>query len=363
MSLSTVASLLALSSLTCAAADDLTSALDEIRQRHGVPALAAAAMREGEVVATGVCGVRAYASPKAVTPDDLWHLGSCTKSMTATLAAILVEEGKVRWDTTIGEALPDLRSSLHPDWQKVTLEQLLNHRSGLAKEPPHELWREAGRRLGTPVEQRLTFIRGLLALPPAEPPGTKMIYSNQGYAIVGAMLERAAGQPYEELLQKKLFLPLGIKSAGFGAPGHPGAIDQPLGHRSRSGSFVPIDAGPGADNPPAITPAGRVHCSLADFARYTSWHARGPLRDVKLISDANWTRLHTAPAGQDYAMGWITTERPWAGALMHVGSNTMWYAVMWIVPAKQASYVALTNCAGDQAAKACDEALGLLIRR
>lgn len=333
--------------------------LDTLREKHAVPALGAAAMRGGEIVALGVSGVREFGKADAVTTNDLWHLGSCTKSMTATLAGVLVEEGKARWDMKIADALPELKSKLHADWREVTLEQLLTHRSGAQKTAWPDLWMAAMSLKGTPLEQRLWFTEGLVTRPTEAPAGTKFIYSNQGFAIAGAMLEKLSGKSYEELLREKVFAPLGIKSAGFGPPGE----GQPRGHFGQGGSLraAPVDS----DNPPAITPAGRVHCTLTDFARYASWHARGPLHDVKLMSDATFQKLHTAVTGQEYAMGWFVTERPWAdgAALWHNGSNTMWYCVMWIAPAKQEAFVVVTNCAGDAAFKACDEAVSALIRR
>ena len=202
-----------------------------------------------------------------------------------------------------------------------------------------------------------------MAEKPEAPPRTKVIWSNQGFALAGAMLERLGGKPYEDLLREKVFVPLGMKSAGFGAPGSEKSVDQPRGHQGKSAELTPVRPGKQADNPEAITPAGRVHCSIADFARFASWHARGPLRDVKLMSDETFRKLHTNPEGSDYAMGWTVTERPWGGGrvLTHNGSNTSWFAVMWVAPEKEAAYVAATNCAGDVAAKAVDEAVASLI--
>src|SRR5204863_3900403 len=128
---------------------------------------------------------------------------------------------------------------------------------------------------------------------------------------------------------------------------------------------APVEPGPYADNLPAISPAGRVHLSIGDFARYAAWHARGGLKGPTLLTDASFTKLHTPAAGWTYAMGWSTCERSWAGgqALMHNGSNTMWYALMWIAPAKDAAFVAATNIAGDDAAKGCDAAISALVRK
>lgn len=350
-------SLLLTSSVALAETRDVSSSLNALREKHLVPALAAAAMHEGELVALGVSGVRQFGQGDPVAPDDLWHIGSCTKSMTATLAGILVDEGKVRWDTKIADTFPDLKTKLDPSWREVTLEQLLVQRSGAPGNPPPDLWGAAWKQQGSELQQRIAFLTGLISRPTEAPAGSKFIYSNQGYTIAGAMLERAAQKPYTDLLREKLFTPLGMKSAGFGGPGP----NQPRGHEGKPGAFTPVAAD--FDNPPAVTPAGRVHCTLADFARFANWHARGPLKDVKLMSDATFQKLHTAPPGGAYAMGWIVTDRPWAGgtALWHNGSNTKWYCVMWIAPEKGDAYVAMTNCPPDTGAKACDEALGTMI--
>ena len=318
--------------------EDVNALLEPIRAKHDLPALAAAAVIDGRLVAVGVTGVRALGHREAVTREDRWHLGSCTKSITASLAGILVDEGKIHWDTTIAAALPQVASGMNADYKNVTLEQLLTNRAGVPGDPPPDLWSAAWAMKGTPRQQRLAFVTGLVRRPPAAPSGTKYIYSNQGFAIAGAMLEHAAQTPYEELVQKRLFAPLGLKSGGFGAPGSPGRIDEPRGHDLKNGKLEPIEPGPAADNPPAIAPAARAHLSIADFARYAAWHA-----DAKtLLKPATFEKLHTAPPGADgeqpYAMGWIVAETDWsAGARpsLHVGSNTHSLAVVWIAPARK----------------------------
>ncbi|MES2571845.1 MAG: serine hydrolase domain-containing protein [Verrucomicrobiota bacterium] len=343
--------------------DDLTALLEPIRQRHQLPALAAAAMQEGAVKSMGVCGVRKFGSSESVTVKDRWHIGSCTKSMTASLAAMLVEEKKLSWTTTIAEVFPELRQKMDPQWQPVTLEQLLTHRSGAPGNPPPALWEEAWKRKGTPTAQRLAFVRGLIAQKPATAPGTQFTYSNQGYSIAGAMIERVTGQAWEKLIAARLFVPLKMTAAGFGPPATEGKVDHPWGHLGTPHN--PVPPGPAADNPPAIGPGGTVHCSIGDFVRYAGWHARGLRNEQKLLGDAGFARLHQPASEQGYAMGWTVTERSWAGgrALVHNGSNTMFYAVMWVAPEKDAAFVAATNAAGPEAEKACDEAVSLLVQR
>lgn len=347
--------------------ENVNALLDPIRAKHNAPALSAAAMIKGKIAAAGAVGMRKSGGSERVTENDLWHIGSCTKSMTASLAALLVQEGKLRWETTVGEVFANLRGRIHDSWARVTLEQLLVHRGGAPAEPPKDLWSAAWQQRGTPQAERLEFVTGLITRPTEAPAGEKYIYSNQGYAIAGAMLEKVAGQPFEKLLVERLFVPLGLKSAGFGAPGDARKMDHPWGHRSAGAKAEPVPPAPQADNPRAITPAGRVHLSISDFARYGGWHARSTANGPALLNAASFLKLHTAAAGEGakYAMGWGVHQRGWAGgdALSHGGSNTMWFAVIWIAPAKDAAFVAATNIAGDGAEKACDDAVAALINK
>ncbi len=347
------------------AAESFEKEIEGIRDQHHLPALAVLMMQDGKVVAEQATGVRKHGAPETVTTGDVWHIGSCTKSMTATLAAMLVEQGKLRWDTTVGEIFPDWKSEMNAAWREVTLQQLLTHRAGAPGDAPADLWAEAWKHQGTPTEQRLAFVHGLVTRAPAFPPGSKFEYSNQGYSIAGAMLEKVTGKPWEGLMQDILFTPLGMKTAGFGAPATPGEVNQPWGHTGSKNSIVPVPPGPAADNPAAIGPGGTVHCSLADFARYASIHATGEEAGWGSLKPADFHTLHTTPAGQDYAMGWGVTDRPWAGgtAWTHNGSNTMFYFDVWIAPKKKAVFISATNIGGDEAAMACDEAVSALITR
>jgi CubicO group peptidase (beta-lactamase class C family) len=177
------------------------------------------------------------------------------------------------------------------------------------------------------------------------------------------MLERVGGKPWEELMRTMLFAPANMTSAGFGAPATVGKIDHPWGHSGAG--MKPVPPGPGADNPPATGPAGAVHCTLADFARYGALHALGDRLGTMFLKRESFVKLHTPPGGQNYAAGWIVTPRDWAGgpALTHAGSNTTFYVVIWIAPARDAVFVAATNCAGDAAEKGVDEVVSGLIAK
>lgn len=345
--------------------DPVSQMLESIREKHNLPALAAAVVVDGKIVATNAVGFRKSGGPEQVAVDDKFHLGSVTKSMTATVAAMLVEQGKISWTTTIGEAFPEFKSEIHPDYLSVTLEQLLSHRGGAPGDAPGDLWRKAWEAKGTAAEQRLAFTKGLLARKPEAKPGTKFIYSNQGYAIAGVMLEKAGGKTWEDMLRTMLFEPLGMTTAGFGAPASIGKVDQPWGHTKKI--FLgrePVPPGPGADNPLAISPAGGVHCSMGDLAKYAAFHMAGERGESKLLKAESFRKLHTVvPDNDDYALGWLVLKRGWANgrALMHNGSNTMFYVVVWMAPDKNSAVIVATNIGKNEAFAGCDEAAGKLI--
>ncbi len=352
----------------CAAgvyAASLEEEIEQIRAKHGLPSLAVyAQVGEGAPVSIAT-GVRKLGAPERVTTQDVWHIGSCTKSMTATLAALYVAQGKLKWTTTVGEIFPEWHGAMPAEWKGVTLEQLLMHRSGAPGDAPPDLWAIASRRAEAPMNDRLNFVHGLVTRPPAAPPGTKYIYSNQGYAIAGAMVERVAKRPWEQLMREQIFGPLEMKSAGFGVPASPGQVDQPWGHAGDGDKATPVAPGPEADNPPVIGPAGTVHCSLADLAKYCAIHELGEEKGWKGLKPQDFVKLHTPAPDGDYAMGWGVARRDWAGgvALNHSGSNKMFFTDIWIAPAKKAVFISATNIGGDPAAAACDEAVAAAIRR
>jgi len=342
--------------------ESLDETLEPVRAMHGVPALTAAFIRGSELVALGAVGVRHAGTPDRVQPADRWHIGSCTKSMTATLLAMLVEEGRLSWNATVGETFPDLAGRIHPEFRNVTLLQLLSHRSGLPDDrvPDSIIWPKVWALTGPMRQQRLDLIELVLSRPPAVEPRSQMLYSNHGYVIAGAFAEQVTGQVWEDLVRQRLFLPLGMAIAGFGPPG----LAQPWGH-TRAGC-QPVTPGPGADNPPVWGPAGTVHCAMTDWARYAALHLRGAQGEAGLLlKSESFQRLHTDEYRQGYALGWSVAQRNWAGGmtLSHLGSNTMWYAAIWIAPAKNAAFLAASNCGSDSGFRASDSAVIAMIRK
>ena len=293
---------------------DISAALEAVRAKYKVPACASAVVENGRLVAIGATGLRRVDRDVRVTKDDVWHIGSCTKSMTATLVGVLVDAGKLRWDMSVPNALPGV--PCHAGWKKVTIEHLVTQRSGIGGMSNGD-WTAIESAQGSPREQRARFARTLVARAPAQPPG-KFAYSNPGYGVLGAILERAADAGYEELLRRHIFAPLRLTTAGFGAAATPGKLDQPWGHY-RNGERL-IAASPTPDNqfPAALAPAACVHLSLTDFARYAAWLSSG---EPRIVRAETFTRLQTPPEGSFYAGGLWQTELPGIGgpAVCHCG--------------------------------------------
>lgn len=315
-----------------------------------------AAIIEGDdLLAIGAVGLRKMGSDIPVQATDVVHLGSCTKAMTATLLGMLVDTGKLTWTTTLAESFPDLASGFHQAYRSVTLTQLLTHRAGLPANGP---WWNLGRARST-TEQRRELLRRVLKDAPVHPPGTAFLYSNVGYALAGLMAEQVTEQAWETLMTERLFRPLKMPTAGFGPPGTHGMVDQPWGHHEVDGKLIPTQH----DNAPALGPAGTVHCSVPDWGRFASLHLRAAQNEPKLLKDATFQKLHTPAPGETYAAGWGVLNRSWAGgtALSHSGSNTYWYATIWIAPRRNFATLVATNQGDAAANQACDAATVALI--
>jgi len=337
--------------------ESLDALLESVRRERNLPALAAAVVRTDGMIAVGAVGVRKIGSDDPITLGDRFHIGSCTKSMTATVCAILVDQGWFSWTATIGDTFPDLRDEIRAEYRGVTLEQLLAHRSGLPSDREPDRWLMMRLRMltGTMQEQRRQFLKIILSRKLAAEPGTEFLYSNFGYTIAGAMAGQASGKAWEQLLSELLLQPLGITSVGFGAPGVPGKVDQPWGHLPLGSRWVPVPPGPLADNPAVISPAGCVHLSISDWAKYAAFHLRGALGEGQLLKVETFKRLHSDAYAQGYALGWGLRDEPSLGGtvLTHAGSNSMWFAWIRIAPQSDVAVVVATNAGGDGALNTC----------
>lgn len=323
------------------ASPDLQAELHRIRTEFEIPALGAAIVTADGLAFVGVSGVRRAGSDEAVTAADKWHLGSNTKAMTAVLYARLVEQGRAGWGVPLPQLFPDI--TIHPTFAGVTVDQLFQHRAGIADQAVMPAWMLLAWAGGDRRALRSRMVEAALGVPPSGDAG-RFAYGNANYIVAGAAIERITGLPWEESIEAELFAPLGLTTAGFGAP--QGA--QPWGHRAGL-VLQPMDpVVAGSDNPPAMGPAGTVHMNLEDYARFVRLFLT---EGGEVLSPDSIARL-THPLADDggaYALGWgwLAPQAWTAGgpALVHDGSNTLWLARAVVAPARQAAAILVANVA------------------
>ena len=333
----------------------------QFRDETGLTGVAAAVMIAGQSVGAVASGVRRRGSGIPVTVDDRWHVGSITKSMTATLLAVLEDDGHLSLRDTLPALLPDVEMA--DGWGGCELHHLLTHTAGAPTNFPNKVqsvWPDTAENL---VAARRRFVADVLAKDPQHPCGECFGYSNVGYTIAGHIAETVAGKPYEVLLQHRVFAPLMLTSAGFGPPQGDAPNQQPVGHvvwlrwfRSPMDPFVTR-----ADNSPVMAPAGSVHMTIGDLARYGAVHLEGESgTSAGLLPQSTWERLHT-PILDNYGCGWIRDERDSADGpvIWHNGSNTLWYALLMLLPR---SNTALAFASNDGAGRAAEPAFVALVR-
>jgi CubicO group peptidase (beta-lactamase class C family) len=349
------------------AQSSLDTMLEPYLARYELPALAAAVVVDGKVIAVGAVGTRKAGVTIPVTAEDRFHLGSDTKAMTALLAAMFVEAGKLRWNSTIAEVFPELAAQMDPALKEVTLEQLLSHTSGIPSDNDafNDLLKQSLSEDGNLDELRYWLIQKWGKQPLASKPGTAFAYANMNYIMAGAMVERVGGKTWEELIAERVFMTLALRSAGLGPQATLGRIDAPLGHDVIDGKTKAFLAGPNGDNPPILGPAGTAHMSVLDFARWAGWNAGQGKREPQLVQRETLKKLHEpviamplkkdaapgTPRSGKYGLGWGELTVDWAPEplLYHGGSNTKNLAHIWIEPKRDFAMVLVTNVGGQKA--------------
>jgi CubicO group peptidase (beta-lactamase class C family) len=294
--------------------------------------------------------------------QDLWHLGSNFKAFTSMLAAVAVQRGAIAWTTTLGQAFPELSTTMRVEYRDVTLRDLLSHQGGIPRDPPGSAIVGATR-----TEQRNAVAAWGVTQAPASAKGTYS-YSNLGYMLAGAMVERALSTAFETAMGQHVFGPLGISDAGYGPQAAALSTLQPAAHRLVGTQWQVLEA---FDNPPVYSSAGGVHMSAPSWAKF--------LREVLRVEAGTSTivmptvgRVTTTGAvtsgGNDmYAMGWVVTSRTWADGrtLTHNGTNTGNYSVTWMAPLRGFAVLAVTNCydgtGTDRSSRALDAVASRLI--
>jgi CubicO group peptidase (beta-lactamase class C family) len=186
---------------------DFDARVDKVMSQYGVPGMAIAIVEQGNIVHAKGYGVRRLGANEAVDADTIFPTGSTGKAFTAAALAILVDEGKLRWDDKVIDHLPDFR--MHDAWvtREMTVLDLLVHRSGLGL--------GAGDLLFIPRSSRSRgdIVRALRNIKPATSFRSNYAYDNILYIVAGEVIAAASGQDWESFMRERVFAPAGMTSS------------------------------------------------------------------------------------------------------------------------------------------------------
>lgn len=328
-----------------------------------VPGCAVVAVRDGRVELAGGWGLRDREAGLPVTRDTLFAIGSTTKAFTATAIGALVDEGLLEWDRPLRDYVPGVR--LHDPFasDRLTIVDLLSHRSGL---PRHDLtW------VGQPGRSRAEIVRSLPFLPLSRDLRQQFQYCNLGYLVAGYVVEALAGVPWEDFVRGRLLEPLGMRRTNLSVDEMLADDDHATAYTRRDGVIVPVPQRP----LPAMAPAGAINSSAADMARWLlAQLADGQLDGQPVISTATLERQHaphmlaTLPdlpglTNYAYGLGWMIGRYRDRRIVWHNGGIDGFLTQCMLLPDDGIGVAVLTNTSSSGmdlvvACRVLDELLG-----
>ncbi len=329
-----------------------------------VPGCAVAAVRSGRVELVGGWGLRDREAGLPVTQDTLFAIGSATKAFTATTVGALVDEGLLEWDRPLRDYVPGVR--LHDPFvsDRLTVVDLLSHRSGL---PRHDLtW------VGQPGRSRAEIVRCLRFLALSRDLRQEFQYCNLGYLVAGHVVEALSGVPWEDFVRGRLLEPLGMRRTNLSVAEMLADDDHAAAYTRRDGVIVPVPQRP----LPAMAPAGAINSSAADMARWLlAQLADGQLDGAAVMSPDTAKRQLTPhmlrpgsgemPGLTEYAygLGWAIGRYREHEIAMHAGGIDGFQTHCMLLPDDGIGVAVLTNTSASLmhlvvALRVLDELLG-----
>jgi CubicO group peptidase (beta-lactamase class C family) len=330
-----------------------------------VPGCAVAAVHDGHVVLAAGWGQRDLDTKLPVTSDTLFAIGSTTKAFTAATVGALVEDGLLEWERPLRDYVPELRLSDPVVTDRLTVTDLLSHRSGL---PRHEMvW------LGHPGRSRAEVVRRLRFLPLSKDLRQEFQYCNLGYLVAGYAVEALSGTSWEDYLRTRLLAPLGMGRSNLSADDMTADPDHATAYERRQGVVVPVPQRPVT----ALAPAGAINSCAADMAQWLLAQLSGGQVDGRAVmSPDTVARQHaphivlpedrTFPAStrHAYGLGWLVGRYRDHRLLEHGGGIDGFQTECMLLPDDGIGVAVMTNTSSSVMApvvayRVLDELLGL----
>ncbi|MBF4515136.1 beta-lactamase family protein [Flavobacterium sp. ANB] len=326
-------------------AQNNSSFADSIRIKYNIPELAYAVVSSDSVLEINALGYQRINSKYKAKIDDRFRLGSITKTITAYLAAVLVKEGKIKWDTKFFDLYPELKAKSKPETYDFTLQDFITFRASIntwsyGNETPTQ--KEIK---GNNQQQRYEFIAWFLQQNATIPEKKKELYgSNPSYVAAGLMLEKATGKTYETLVNE-LGKSLNI-DFDFGQPNLKNE-NEPWGHDE--------DLKPEA---PALnyklnwlSSAGNINVSLPDYCKFTQMQLQGLLGKSKLFTAEEFNYMHFGLP--DFSFGWNSDVKNSSDLKysFHNGNPGTFLTKVYLCPAINKAFILFANVQAEGADK------------
>lgn len=343
------------------------AAFDQVMARYRLPGLAVGIVEDGRVVYTRTAGELVAGEGQPINEQTIFKVASNTKSMTTATLARLVDAGKLGWNDPVVKWLPQFR--MHDPWvgREMQVRDLLIHNSGLrAGAGDLMLWPEPN------SFTRADIIHGLAYLKPQRSFRAGYDYDNLLYIVAGEVAAAAGGAPYEELVQREVFDPLGMTRCRVGQwnRAEVGNVAQP--HMRQDGHNVPVREDGDVIRATTMDPAGGVRCSLDDMLRWATawlqpegaaagwlsreqrealWAPQMPMPLSKRMRE--WDNSHFSA----YGYGWRLADVDGVFKVSHTGTLMGMYSAVTLLPDKNVGFVMLINGEGDEARTVLNQVL------
>ncbi|MTG98700.1 MULTISPECIES: serine hydrolase domain-containing protein [Myroides] len=319
---------------------DLHHKIDSIRNLHNVPEVAYAIVTKDEILTVDITGFHKFAEQTTATAaniKDYFHLGSNSKAITGFIAANLVEQGKLSWQTTFFDLFPELKDSSNTAYHKATLQDYLSHRSKV------HAFTSGTERLTLPIfkgnkqEQRQAFAKHVLTMDPIETQDG-YTYSNAGYSIAATMLEKVSQKSWEELAKEILTKKLGI-SFVIGWPNR-NLENQPWGHAMQ---YDVLESVPPTYNYALtlIEPAGDLSMNIENYIKYIQLNLQGLSGQSNVLSAKTYDYIFNYK--ERYAIGWNTLKNDTISVYDHAGSDGTFFTYTQIDGITNTAYIIMAN--------------------
>lgn len=339
----------------------LEQLVSQAREKYGLPAIAVVTMNSSEIISSEIQGTRIWSSKETVSADNYFHTGSCAKSVLAVAAAKLAEERKITWDTRFFSLYPELAESSLPDYNDITLTDLLLCKAGIR---PFTSGDEKFPVISdTTANPRYEFAKWLLQ----QVPTAKRInntfefqYSNAGYTVASLMLEKASGLRYEKLIEKYITNEMGIDII-WGFPNKKDSL-QPWGHAIDGGKYVVFSPSHEYEVPGLLLPAGDLSMKPLGFARYIQHHLKGLSKTDTFLSSNSHRYIYYA--GKGFSLGVYNTRQYGTDYCGMDGSAGTFFCRAIIIPKSDFAYIIMTNAGSGKAQmKALDWLTGKIAKK